>query len=446
MAIRSVATSDTLETFRTSFNSLGTDVGDLNSLTTTDKTSIIAAINEARGATFAFTLRDSSSTTQVITGNDTLNVVGDTNIAATVSATDTFTVSLNTTVTGLTSLTSTTLTDGTLTVTGGNITGAGSFTGSGTITGGTITDGTASLSGGNITGAGSFTGSGTITGGTITDGTASLSSGSISSAVNGNFSGTVTANAFSGDGDSLTGLNISTDSTPQLGGNLDVNSNSIVSVSDGDIAITPNGTGSVIIDGLSHPQADGATGQFLKTDGAGNLAFATVNTDLSNDTTPQLGGDLDLNSSDITGTGNINITGDLDISNDTQTDSLGVGTAASGTTGEIRATNDVTAFYSSDVTLKENIVNIPDPIEALKKLNGVLFDWKKSYIDERGGEDGYFVRKKDVGVIAQDVEKVLPEAVAQRPNGVKAVKYDRLTCLLIEAVKKLNDKVENLTK
>ena len=131
--------------------------------------------------------------------------------------------------------------------------------------------------------------------------------------------------------------------------------------------------------------------------------------------------------------------------NDAQLDSLGVGTAASGTTGEIRATNDVTAFYSSDVALKENIINIPNPLEAIKKLNGVLFDWKKSYLDERGGEDGYFVRKKDVGVIAQEVEKVLPEAVAQRPNGIKAVKYDRLTCLLIEAVKQLQDKVDSLT-
>ena len=136
----------------------------------------------------------------------------------------------------------------------------------------------------------------------------------------------------------------------------------------------------------------------------------------------------------------------LDTGNDVQFDSFGVGTAASGTTGEIRATNDVTAFYSSDVALKENIVNIPDPLEALKKLNGVLFDWKKSYIDERGGEDGYFVRKKDVGVIAQEVEKVLPEAVAQRPDGIKAVKYDRLTCLLIEAVKKLSDQIESLSK
>jgi hypothetical protein len=135
----------------------------------------------------------------------------------------------------------------------------------------------------------------------------------------------------------------------------------------------------------------------------------------------------------------------LDTGNDVQFDSFGVGTAASGTTGEIRATNDVTAFYSSDVALKENITNIPDPLEAVKKLNGVLFDWKKSYIDERGGEDGYFVRKKDVGVIAQEVEKVLPEAVAQRPDGIKAVKYDRLTCLLIEAVKKLQDKVDSLS-
>ena len=136
----------------------------------------------------------------------------------------------------------------------------------------------------------------------------------------------------------------------------------------------------------------------------------------------------------------------LGTGNDVQFDSFGVGTAASGTTGEIRATNDVTAFYSSDVALKENITNIPDPIEALKKLNGVLFNWKKEYINQRGGEDGYFVRKKDVGVIAQEVEKVLPEAVAERPDGIKAVKYDRLTCLLIEAVKKLSDQVESLSK
>jgi|TARA_B100001094_G_scaffold272484_1_gene278328 hypothetical protein len=200
---------------------------------------------------------------------------------------------------------------------------------------------------------------------------------------------------------------VSSDTTPQLGGNLDLNSKNIT------------GTGNITITGIVTPTSIGAT---------------------------NLSGNLTLNSNDITGTGNINITGDLDVSNDIQCDSLGIGTAPSGTSGEIRATNDVTAFYSSDVALKENISNIPDPIEAIKKLNGVLFDWKKSYIDERGGEDGYFVRKKDVGVIAQEVEKVLPEAVAQRSDGIKAVKYDRLTCLLIEAVKQLNEKVEILTR
>ena len=66
------------------------------------------------------------------------------------------------------------------------------------------------------------------------------------------------------------------DPSPQLGGNLDVNGNSIVSVSNGDIAITPNGTGDVIIDGIKYPQADGNAGEFLTTDGAGQLSFADV--------------------------------------------------------------------------------------------------------------------------------------------------------------------------
>jgi len=132
--------------------------------------------------------------------------------------------------------------------------------------------------------------------------------------------------------------------------------------------------------------------------------------------------------------------------NDVRLDSFGVGTDASGTTGEIRATNDVTAFYSSDVSLKENIVNIPSPMDLVSKLNGVLFDWKKDYIDQRGGEDGYFVRKKDVGVLAQDVEKVLPEIVGTRDDGIKAVKYDRLTSLLIECVKDLQGQIDKLKR
>lgn len=81
-------------------------------------------------------------------------------------------------------------------------------------------------------------------------------------------------------------LNMVEDTTPELGGDLDVNGKAIVSASNGDIAVTPNGNGSVIIDGLKHPQADGASGQYLKTDGSGQLGFATLNVD------PTMGGDL----------------------------------------------------------------------------------------------------------------------------------------------------------
>ena len=108
---------------------------------------------------------------------------------------------------------------------------------------------------------------------------------------------------------------VSADSTPQLGGDLDVNGNAIVSASNGNIAITPNGSGKVIIDGLSHPQADGNAGQVLKTDGSGNLAFASVGSlagagiqNVSDDSSPQLGGNLDVVTHSIVSTSNRNIT------------------------------------------------------------------------------------------------------------------------------------------
>ena len=135
---------------------------------------------------------------------------------------------------------------------------------------------------------------------------------------------------------------------------------------------------------------------------------------------------------------------DLGTSDDPQFNSLGIGTAASATTGQIRATDDITAFYSSDVALKENIHNIPFASDKIEQLNGVLFDWKQDWIDTNGGEDGYFVRKSDVGVIAQDVEKVLPEIVGTRPNGIKAVKYDRLCALLIEGFKEMKQEIKKL--
>ena len=66
------------------------------------------------------------------------------------------------------------------------------------------------------------------------------------------------------------------DGTPQLGGSLDVNGNSIVSTSNGNIAITPNGSGKVVLDGLSYPTSDGTANQAITTDGSGTLTFETI--------------------------------------------------------------------------------------------------------------------------------------------------------------------------
>ena len=122
MAVRSVANTDSLETFRTTFNSHATDTGDLASLTTSAKSSLVAAINEAAGASAGFILRDSSSTTQAIASGNTLNVVGAANeVTAVVSATDTLTIGLNSNISGLTSVSATTGTFTNLTVGGASV-------------------------------------------------------------------------------------------------------------------------------------------------------------------------------------------------------------------------------------------------------------------------------------------------------------------------------------
>ena len=159
-------------------------------------------------------------------------------------------------------------------------------------------------------------------------------------------------------------------------------------------------------------------------------------------------GDVDARLSGGTGvtysSGTISIGQAVATSSDVQFDSFGVGTAASSTTGEIRATNDVTAYYSSDRSLKENVINITNALEKVKQIRGVEFDWTQEYIDAKGGEDGYFTRKHDVGVIAQEVEEVLPEVVGTREDGIKAVKYDRMVGLLIEAIKEQQSQIDEL--
>jgi hypothetical protein len=122
---------------------------------------------------------------------------------------------------------------------------------------------------------------------------------------------------------------------------------------------------------------------------------------------------------------------------------VGIGTAP--VNNEVRATGEITAYYSSDAALKNNVTPLVAALARVKEIRGVSFDWSDKYIAARGGEDGYFVRKQDVGVIAQEVQKVLPHAVASREDGYLAVRYEKIIPLLIEAIKELSDKLDART-
>ena len=108
--------------------------------------------------------------------------------------------------------------------------------------------------------------------------------------------------------------------------------------------------------------------------------------------------------------------------------------------GAITATGDITAFQSSDKTLKENISSIENAVDKVSKINGVYYNWTF----EAQEKHKHFGKEKEVGVIAQDVEEVLPEIVQTRDDGTKAVKYERLCALLIESVKELKKEIEEL--
>ena len=101
--------------------------------------------------------------------------------------------------------------------------------------------------------------------------------------------------------------------------------------------------------------------------------------------------------------------------------------------------NDVIAYATSDNRLKENFIIIPnalDKIDKINKIGGYSFDWNEDKQDIYKGTD--------IGVIAQEIEEVLPELVITRENGYKAVKYDKLVALLINGINELREEVEKL--
>jgi len=130
----------------------------------------------------------------------------------------------------------------------------------------------------------------------------------------------------------------------------------------------------------------------------------------------------------------------IDMNGTTQSTSKTTGTLqVAGGVGIVKTLNvgeDVVAYASSDERYKDLITPIENPNEKIKLLSGNTFVWNDKHEVFKG--------KKDIGVIAQEVEKVLPEIVETRDNGYKAVKYEKIVALLIESNKELLKRVEEL--
>ena len=132
-------------------------------------------------------------------------------------------------------------------------------------------------------------------------------------------------------------------------------------------------------------------------------------------------------SNDIYAAGNLRIIGNIS------------GSSIS-SSGDILADGDVVAYNSSDERLKDNIEVIQGSLDKIGEIRGVEFDWNEKspgWAQERG---------HDVGVVAQEVQKILPEVVTERKNGYLGVDYKRIVPLLIESIKELKEEVEELKK
>jgi hypothetical protein len=195
-------------------------------------------------------------------------------------------------------------------------------------------------------------------------------------------------------------------------------------------------TASVSLNTITFTKGDASTFNITVDTGSGGGGAVTSITNNTNDyiltatggTTINGEGNLRFDGSALKVTGSVAISSSLAVGNITP----------SATVGRIDASNDIVAFSTSDFRLKENITPILNPIAKIEAIGGYTFDWKPEHKDLHGFEG------HDVGVIAQEIEVIMPEVVTTRDNGYKAVKYEKLVPLLIEAIKDLQKQVDEL--
>jgi hypothetical protein len=123
--------------------------------------------------------------------------------------------------------------------------------------------------------------------------------------------------------------------------------------------------------------------------------------------------------------------------------SLVVGDTVANTTAllanNVYATDDLVASYSSDRNLKDNLLVINDALNKVEQIGGYSYTWNNRIEDDRVG-------KQDYGVIAQEIEEILPAAVKMNSRGHRTVSYNAIISLLVEAIKELSAKVDELTR
>ena len=177
----------------------------------------------------------------------------------------------------------------------------------------------------------------------------------------------------------------------------------------------------------------------LVLDSTGGLVDINDSVDIDNNLIVQGSTTLGNSTND-----SVTISGITTITNTTNSTSKTTGalqvSGGVGINNDLHVGGDITAFSSSDQNLKENIVVIPNALDKINSISGNTFTWKDSVTWKDSD------KREDTGVIAQEVEALgLPGITTTRDDGTKAVRYERLVPLLIQAIKELSAKVDALS-
>jgi len=259
------------------------------------------------------------------------------------------------------------------------------------------------------------------------------------------FSGTVTAQNITSNSSITAG---STVTAANFTGNLitAIQSNvttlgTLTSVTVAGAATFNNGltvsTGTVNLGAVSNLKITGAvsTNQFLTADTSGNCSWGTVVVP----SVPTLVSSF-TNDRGYYSSGN-------NVSFGTGAFSGAVSTGALTVTGAISATGDIIAFATSDARLKTDIKSIDNALDKVASLRGITYSWNEIGLNSFDVETvPPYLMEREVGLIAQEVQEVLPEVVVTRTNGYLAMRYERVVPLLVEAIKELREQVNELRK